>query len=128
VVLLEEPIETVVSVRLQQPRGRPFERQALEIRFVGWNGEAVEHLLHEGPARNRIAALDVGAKIGRRTVHHRLRHICLSQTRHAHGQRRRFAEAREHVRVHRDGRDAILLQCRREPDDRRAAGASKADA
>ena len=38
------------------------------------------------------------------------------------------AEPREDMGVHRDRGNAVLLQCRGEPDDRRAAGASKTDA
>src|SRR4029450_6318669 len=55
-------------------------------------------------------------------------HVGLAQAWDAHGKRRRLAEPREHVRVHGYGRNAVLLERHREPDDRRAAGASKTDA
>ena len=86
-------------------------------------------LLHEGPAGDRIGALDIGAQLRRRAADHRLRHECLPQRRHAAQPRRGFGDALEDMGVHGDARDAVLgfQQCG-QPDDRRATGASKTDA
>ena len=55
VVLFEQPLEVVFGIGLHQPRCRPLERQALEIRILERDGQAVEHLLHEGAARDRVS-------------------------------------------------------------------------
>jgi hypothetical protein len=73
-------------------------------------------------------AFDVGAKVGRRTIHDRLRHIRLTKSRHAHRECGCVAEPFEDVRMHGDRRNAVLLERRGEPDDRRATGTSKTDA
>ena len=127
VVVLEEPMEVVLGVGFDQPRSRTLERQPLQIGLVKRRREALEHPLHERPLGDGILAFDVGAQVRGRTVHDRLRHIRLTETRHAHGQRRCVAEPFEDVRVHGDRGDAVLLQPHGKPDDRRATGASKTD-
>ena len=57
-----------------------------------------------------------------------MRRVRLTQPRHAHRQRGRLTEPRESLRVYSDRGHASLFERRREPDDRRAAGASKTDA
>ena len=61
-------------------------------------------------------------------INDRVRRVRLTQARHALSQRSRVAEPRESLRMDGDRWDAVLFERRREPDDRRAAGASKTDA
>ena len=63
-----------------------------------------------------------------RLIDNRVWRVRLTQTWHSHRQRRRVAEPRESLRVYGDRRNAAFFERRREPDDRRAAGASKTDA
>ena len=127
-VLLEQPVQALFGVWLEQPRRRALEGLPLQVRFVERTREAVDHLLHEGPLRHGIGAVDVGAQVGGRSIDHRLRHVRLPQARHAHGERGGADESGEDVGVHPDGGDAGFFERRGEPDDRRATRASKADA
>jgi hypothetical protein len=97
----------------------------LQIRLFKRGRQAIEHALHERPLRDRILAVDIGAQLGGRSVDDRLRHIGLTKTRHAHGECRCVAEPFEDVGVDGDRGNAVALQPHREPDDRRATGASK---
>ena len=56
-----------------------------------------------------------------------VRRVRLTQPWHSHGQRGRVTESRESLRVYGDRGHASLFERRGEPDDRRAAGASKTD-
>ena len=87
---------------LHQPRCRPLERQALEIRILERGREALEHLLHEGTPRDRVVAVDVRPQMRGRLIDDRVRRVRLTQARHPHGQRRRLAEPRESLRMHGD--------------------------
>ena len=128
VVVLEQPLQAIIRIRFEKPRRCPLECHTLQIRFIERYGEAVDHSLHEWPFRHRIGAVDVCTQVGGRTIDDRLRHVGLPQAGDAHGERCGIAQPREDVRVHGDGRNTIQLQRHREPDDRRAAGASKTDA
>ena len=128
VVLFEQPLEVVLGIGLHQPRCRPLERQALEIRILERGREAVEHLLHEGAPGDRVAAVDVRTQMRGRLIDDRMRRVRLTQARHPHGERGRLAEPRESLRMYGDRGHAVLFQRRGEPDDRRATGASKTDA
>ena len=97
------------GVRRNQPRRRALERRTGEIGVIERSGQAVDHLLHEGPAGNLIAAFDIGAQFGRRAADHRLRHKSLPQCGDAAQPRGRLGDAGEHMGVHRDARDAVRL-------------------
>ena len=58
-ILFEQSLEVVFGIGLHEPRCRPLERQAVEIRILERDGQAVEHFLHEGAARDRVSAVDV---------------------------------------------------------------------
>ena len=73
--------------------------------------QPLDHLLHERPARDRIAALDVAAQLLGRVVDDRLRHVDLARARHAVGTRRPIARA------------ARTRGCARRPTERRPAPA-----
>jgi len=128
VVLLEQALQPVFGVGFEQTWRTALEGLPCQIRFVERTRQAVEHLLHEGPPGYAIGAVDIGTQVGGRTVHDRLWHVRLAKPRHAEGERGCFDESRKYMRVHPDRRDAVLLERRRQPDDRRATGASKSDA
>ncbi len=128
-VILEEKLcEIFLRVGRKKARRRALERQALHVVGVERPRQALDDLLHEGPAGDRVLAFDVGAQIGGGFIDHRLRHVGLARLRHAVGQRRRARQPREHVGVHGHARHARFFQRHRQPDDRRATGASQADA
>src|SRR5580692_2092981 len=115
------------AVRRNQPRRRALERRAGEIGVIERAGQAVDHLLHERPAGNLVAAFDIGAQLRRGAADDRLRHKSLPQCRNAAQPRGRLGDAGEHMGVDRDARHAVAFQQRCQPDDRRATGASKPD-
>ena len=73
-------------------------------------------------------ALDVVAELGGRAADDGLRDESLAGRRHPVDAGDRAGESGENVGVHRDRRHPALLERHREPDDRRAARASEADA
>ena len=106
--------------------GGAIEGQAGEVLVVERLGEPFDDELHERPAVDGILAVDVGAQLAVGAPDDRLGDEDLARRRHAVGARHRPREAGEDVRVHGDRRDPVVaLQRRREPDDRRATGASK---
>jgi hypothetical protein len=126
-VRFEQPLEVVFGIGLDQPRRRPLERQPLKIASSSGDSRPSSTSCMNGRARS-----DPDPRCRREgraeTIDDRLRHVRLTEARHAHGERGCVAEPFEDVRVNGDGRNAVLLQCRGEPDDRRATGASKTDA
>ncbi len=109
-------------------------RGAVELRrpqlVVGERaGEAVDDLLHDRPAGDGVAAVDVGAQLGRRLAHDRLGDEHLAQPRHAVDLGHRADDPVELVGVDGHGGDPVLrLERHRVRGDRRRAGTSVADA
>ena len=108
-VLLEQPPQVVLGIGRQQSRRRALERRALQILVIERAREALDHALHERPLRDRIDAVDVGAKLCGRAADDGLRHEHVAHGRHAGGECRGFGQARENMRADWDRRYALLL-------------------
>jgi len=104
--------------------GDQFDLVHLESTFA----EDARAALAGNPLLDKTDVERLGGGVTDAAIDDRLRHIRLTKARHAHRERSRVAEPFEHVRMDGDRRNAVLLQRRGEPDDRRATGASKADA
>ena len=125
-LLDEQALEVLLGVGVEQRRGRAVEGHAGEVLVVERLRQPLDDELHERPAVDGVLAVDVGAQLAASSARRPAGDEDLAGRRHPVGARHRAREAGEHVRVHGHRRDPVVaLQRRREPDDRRATGASE---